>query len=279
MSESTAPKAENPVVEPPHTVEGAYMLHQYFVVDWTSWHELSRGRRRALLDEAGDTLADLFRRKEADEAGGAYRVLGHKADLGLVHLRRTPEELLDVEHRVSRMGLHGYLQLRSSYLSIVELSVHGVQDRHGPLLRQKGIEPGTPEWDRALEETLQAEKERLHHRLYPELPETRYQCFYPMSKRRGEVYNWYTLTSRERGLMMRGHARVGRLYTDKVTQIISASTGLDDWEWGVDLFAEDALLFKKLVYEMRFDEASSRFAEFGPFVVGVRTEPRELIPD
>lgn len=277
MSEQTRTTA--PVVEPPHTVEGAYMLHQYFTVDWPTWHELSRGRRRALLDEAGETLADLFQRKDADEAGGAYRVLGHKADLGFVHLRRTPEELLDVEHRVSRLGLHGYLNLTTTYFSIVELSVHGVQDRHGALLREKGIEPGTPEWDRALEEALEAEKDRLRHRLYPELPETRYQCFYPMSKRRGETYNWYALNSKERGMMMRGHARVGRLYTDKVTQIISASTGLDDYEWGVDLFAEDALLFKKLVYEMRFDEASSRYAEFGPFLVGVRTEPGKLIAE
>lgn len=268
-----------PTVEAPYTLEGAFMLHQYFTVDWPTWHELSRGRRRAIMDEAGETLGELFARGERDEAGAAYRVPGHKADLGLVHLRRTPEELVRVEDRLSRLALFPYLQLRDSYFSVVELSVHGAWDRHGEVLRQRGLSPGTPEWDRGLEEALEAEKERLRSRLYPELPETRYHCFYPMSKRRGETYNWYALTSKERGAMMRGHARVGRVYTEKVTQIISASTGLDDHEWGVDLFAEDCVLFKKLIYEMRFDEASSRYAEFGRFLVGIRTEPGLLLEE
>lgn len=265
------------VHEAPYTLEGAWMLHQYFRLEAASWNRLDGPTRRRLVGESAELLEALNQRGEREEAGGCYRIHGHKADLGLIHLRQTPEELLDVERRVTHLPIHPYLREVTSYLSVVELSVHGVSDRHGPRLRQEGLEPDTPEWEAALEEVLKAERERMRARLFPEIPQARYNCFYPMSKRRGERDNWYALSSKERGAFMRGHARVGRRYTDKVTQIISASTGLDDWEWGVDLFADDPVLFKKLIYEMRFDEASSRFAEFGPFLVGLRAAPGELL--
>jgi chlorite dismutase len=115
-------------------------------------------------------------------------------------------------------------------------------------------------------------------RLYPEVPAGRYLCFYPMSKRRGEQVNWYDLPAAERAAFMRGHGEIGRKYAGKVVQIIQGSVGLDDWEWGVTLFAEDPVVFKKLIYEMRFDPASSRFALFGPFYVGMRCAPADLGP-
>jgi chlorite dismutase len=108
------------------------------------------------------------------------------------------------------------------------------------------------------------------------VPEHRYICFYPMSKRRGETVNWYTLSVEERRNLMRGHGRIGHKYHDCITQIIGGSVGFDDWEWGVSLHSNDALTFKKLIYEMRFDPATSRFAEFGPFYVGIRTAPEDL---
>jgi len=120
------------------------------------------------------------------------------------------------------------------------------------------------------------QRERMIGRLFTEIPRRRHVCFYPMNKRRGETKNWYTVPFEKRAAMMREHGFIGRAYSGKVTQIISGSIGLDDWEWGVDLFADDPLVFKKLIYEMRFDEASADYAEFGPFYVGLQFSARHL---
>jgi len=123
---------------------------------------------------------------------------------------------------------------------------------------------------------MQEQERRVEGRLFLEVPPRRHVCFYPMSKRRGEAKNWYTVPFEERARMMRDHGVVGRRFAGAVTQIISGSIGFDDWEWGVDLFADDPMVFKKLVYEMRFDEASAWYAEFGPFYVGLQFSPSEL---
>ena len=126
-------------------------------------------------------------------------------------------------------------------------------------------------------EAVRAEMERLAKpRLFPEVPGRRYVSFYPMSKRRGEQVNWFDLEPAERGALMKGHGMIGRKYAGQVTQVISGSVGLDDWEWGVTLFADDPLVFKKLVYEMRFDPASALYAEFGPFYLGIRADAAGL---
>jgi peroxiredoxin len=101
-------------------------------------------------------------------------------------------------------------------------------------------------------------------------------CFYPMNKYRGEAKNWYSESIGSRQRMMRDHGMIGRHYAGRVTQIISGSIGFDDWEWGVDLFADDPLVFKKLVYEMRFDEASAVYGLFGSFFVGLRFPVNQL---
>ena len=113
-------------------------------------------------------------------------------------------------------------------------------------------------------------------RLFPAVPEAKYLCFYPMDRKRGEQVNWYTVPFAERQRMMREHGLIGRRYADQVKQIISGSIGLDDWEWGVDLFADDPVVFKKLIYEMRFDEVSAVYALFGTFQIGVRLPVERL---
>ena len=123
---------------------------------------------------------------------------------------------------------------------------------------------------------METQRERVQNRLFIEVPPRRYVCFYPMNKRRGEALNWYSEPFERRAPMMREHGMIGRHYAGKVTQIISGSIGYDDWEWGVDLFADDPLVFKKLIYEMRFDEASAKFAEFGPFYTGLQFSPSQL---
>jgi chlorite dismutase len=110
----------------------------------------------------------------------------------------------------------------------------------------------------------------MSQRLYPAIPDARYLCFYPMDRKRGEQVNWYTEPMNSRQQMMHEHGMIGRRYADQVRQIITGSIGFDDWEWGVDLFADDPLVFKKLIYEMRFDRVSAIYALFGPFFLGQR---------
>lgn len=253
------------------------MLHQMFSVDWKAWSQASKKEQKSLRKEAAEAVDRLCHRGERDEAGGVFRILGDKGDLMFVFLRQTPEELCDCERAVAELGLSDFLEPTWSYLSVVELSLHGAAERHAAKLEKAGHKPGTAEWEEAAEQLLEQERSSARARLYPELPETRYICFYPMNKKRGETKNWFMLSPRERGQMMVSHGKIGRKYARKVTQIISSSVGLDDYDWGVDLFSDDAVAFKKLIYEMRFDEVSAVYAEFGPFVLGVRTSLTDLL--
>jgi chlorite dismutase len=138
------------------------------------------------------------------------------------------------------------------------------------------VEPHSDEWKKAIEETVSRQKEAMKPRLFPAMPPNRYICFYPMDRKRGEEKNWYTLPMEERQRQMNEHGMVGRRYAGDVKQIITGSIGFDDWEWGVDLFADDPLVFKKLIYEMRFDEVSAVYALFGTFYVGLRCPASQL---
>jgi chlorite dismutase len=161
-------------------------------------------------------------------------------------------------------------------LSVIEL---GLYDSSVKLFRQladRGVKPLSKEWNEAVEETLARQREAMRPRLYPKIPDSRYLCFYPMDRKRGEQKNWYLLPIEERQRQMEEHGMVGRRYAGKVQQIITGSIGFDDWEWGVDLFAPDPLVFKKLIYEMRFDEVSAVYAIFGQFFLGVRLPVQKL---
>ncbi len=176
---------------------------------------------------------------------------------------------------MSRTELHDHLEATTSYVSIVEL---GMYEMTAKIHEQLGAKhkPGSEEFDRAFDAEMETQRQRVMGRLFLEIPKWRYVCFYPMNKRRGETQNWYSESFERRASMMREHGMIGRHYSGKVTQVISGSIGYDDWEWGVDLFAQDPLVFKKLIYEMRFDEASAKFAEFGPFYTGLQFDPGQL---
>lgn len=221
-------------------------------------------------------LNALNQRGDAEESGACYRVLSNVADLMLVYFRRTPDELAEVEQVVSELAIFEYLQPAYGYFSVVELSLHGAAERYHKLLEKQGHKEGTVEWDLALEAQLEKERDTQRERLYPQIPDEPYICFYPMNKKRGESINWFTLSPAQRGELMKAHGRTGRKYHGRVTQIITSSAGLADYDWGVDLFAKEAVDFKKLIYEMRFDEVSAVYAEFGPFFIGIRTAPEEL---
>lgn len=211
-----------------------------------------------------------------DGATALVHMLGHKADLMLILFRRSFDDLGRAELALAQTRLTAYLQPTTSYVSIVELGMYEMTAKMHRLVAEKGLELYTDEYNTVFETLVDEQRQRMSARLFPAIPNARHVCFYPMNKRRGEAVNWYAEAFERRSEMMLEHGKIGRLYAGKVMQIISGSIGYDDWEWGVDLFAEDAITFKKLIYEMRFDEASAKFAEFGPFYVGLQFAPTEL---
>ncbi len=241
----------------PETLDGWFALHDIRRFDRAGWNGLTPTQRNRAVTEATDLLSSFEQVADAPEGHSVtYGVVGHKADLLMFHLRPEIAHLHDLERAFDHTLLASLTTRPYSYLSVVELSRHG-----SPEGAVENIE----------------DSPYVQARLRPEIPaHGSYLCFYPMSKKRDGVDNWYSLRAPERGDLMRAHGRTGRRYAGRVTQIVTGSMGLDDWEWGVTLFSDDPLLFKKLIYEMRFDEVSARFADFGPFYVGRRLAPKEL---
>ena len=259
---------EDSIPTVPLTLEGSFILHQMFRVRWPVWKAATSVEQKRAIEEATALLEEM--EKGGEEQSALFSMLGHKGDLMLLHFRRTLEGLNSVELRVANLTLAEFLEQTTSYVSVVELGLYEVSVRLYTALKEKGMQPGTPEWNQAVEDVLAKQRNASISRLRPEVPPQRYACFYPMNKMRGEEKNWYMAPITERQRMMREHGVIGRKYGGQVTQIISGSIGFDDWEWGVDLFADDPLVFKKLVYEMRFDEASALYGQFGAFYVGLR---------
>jgi chlorite dismutase len=257
--------------EVPLTLEGASILHQMFRIRWQAWKGLAEERRREVLEEATHVLAGMEQTQSA-----LFSLLGHKGDLMLVHFRNSFDELNQAELCIAQLKLSEFLEPSSSYLSVVELGLYESTVRLITALEEKGIAPGSPEWEKETEQALEQQKKAMAPRLWPEIPPRRYCCFYPMDKKRGEAKNWYEVPIRDRQRLMHEHGLIGRKYAGSVKQIISGSIGFDDWEWGVDLFADDPLVFKKLIYEMRFDEASAAYALFGSFYVGLQFKAADV---
>ncbi len=267
--------AINPKDLPPAalTLEGSSVLHQMFRVKWPAWNALEEARRAEIAGEA----AALVESMEASGHTAAYSLLGHKGDLLLVHFRGSFDELNRAELALARLKLAEFLEPASSFLSVVELGLYDASLKLFSSLAERGVSPHSAEWIAAVEEQLAMSRKALESRLYPTVPPQRYICFYPMDRKRGEQRNFYTVRMADRGRMMRDHGLVGRRYADQVKQIISGSMGFDDWEWGVDLFSDEPLAFKKLIYEMRFDEVSAVYALFGPFYLGIRCRVPDLL--
>jgi hydrogen peroxide-dependent heme synthase len=256
--------AELPAV--PLTLEGLSVLHQMFRFRWQEWRKLSGPRQQEIAREAAAVLS------APEEAGqsAVYSLLGHKGDLMLVHFRDSFDELNAAELQLNRTALQEYLEPMHSYLSVIELGLYDSSVKLFRQLAERGVTPLSEEWNREVEDTMERQRQAMRPRLYPKIPDSHYLCFYPMDRKRGEDKNWYTLPIEERQRQMEEHGMVGRRYAGKVQQIITGSIGFDDWEWGVDLFAPEPLVFKKLIYEMRFDHVSAVYAAFGQFFVGLR---------
>ena len=277
--EQTQPPSRPPVpvgLTPPHplTLDGSALLHQMFRIRRTAWRALDSAEQAAVAAEA----QEAFARMEAHPEGGSalFAQLGHKGDLLIPHFRKDFEGLNEAEMKIASLALNDYLEPTASYVSIVELGLYDSTVQLYDSLRNEGIEPASEEWKARVERRMAEQAEAMAPRLYPRIPPQRYLCFYPMDKKRGENINWYTSTIWHRRKLMREHGMIGRSYAGRVKQIISGSIGFDDWEWGVDLFADDPKVFKQLIYEMRFDEASAVYAAFGPFHIGIRIAAGEL---
>ncbi|MGD6856111.1 hydrogen peroxide-dependent heme synthase [Bacillus infantis] len=233
------------MTEAAQTLDGWYCLHDFRTMDWTTWKMTPKEERDAAIQEFMG-LVDKWNSVQSEKNGShaLYTVVGQKADFMMMILRPTMEELNEIENEFNKSKLAEYTIPAHSYVSVVELSNY----------LPAGEDP--------------YQNPHVLARLYPELPKAKYVCFYPMDKRRQGEDNWYMLPMEDRRNMMRSHGMIGRQYAGKVKQVITGSVGFDDYEWGVTLFADDVLQFKKLVYEMRFDEVSARYGEFGSFFVG-----------
>jgi chlorite dismutase len=242
------------------------VLHLFYSID-RDRAAVDPGAAKSLLD-AVDAFVD------DDHQVLTFVVLGHKADLGVMAIGPDLARLARLEQALAG----NVLRPRWSYVSLTESSEYTTteDDERARLAKEERLT--APD---EVEARLVAWRERMAHyrenRLHPRLPAKRTICFYPMSKRRTHDDNWYSMGFADRKRLMGGHARVGRGYAGRVLQLITGSTGLDDWEWGVTLLADDPGALKEIVYEMRFDEVSARFAEFGPFFTGLIGEPADVL--
>jgi chlorite dismutase len=267
--------AEFPPV--PLTLEGSALLHQFFRFDWKAWRSCAESERTKIAGEFTTVLKKL-EHGAADRGAqtGLFSQLGHKGDLILVHFRDSFDALNQVELDLAQTALYDFLTPTHSYVSVVELGLYESSRKTYEAASAKGFENHTPEWNAEVEGSLKRGAEAMKTRLFPAIPDAKYLCFYPMDRKRGEQVNWYTVPFAERQRMMHEHGMIGRRYGDVVKQIISGSIGMDDWEWGVDLFADDPVVFKKLIYEMRFDEVSAVYALFGQFYLALRLPVERL---
>jgi chlorite dismutase len=254
----------------PESLDSWAILHRLFHFDRRRFDALEPSRRHTIAAEAVAELAGFVGAAGGDI--GLAQILGHKADLMLTHYAKTFDDLAVVQTAFDKLTLRDYLEPTTSYVSILELGLYEATGKIHAELRDRGLKPHGDEWNAAFDAALaeQAKSPRNAARLWAQIPRRRYVCFYPMDKKRGEAINWYLLPYDERAALMLDHGKIGRSFHGLVTQVISGSIGFDDWEWGVDLYADDPIVFKKLIYEMRFDEASARYAAFGPFYTGLQ---------
>lgn len=254
---------------------GWHCSHLYYTFDRTRLNRLSSEER----EQVAASLVEVIN-PEADQATMRLQcsvVSGHKADFSLMLMDEDPLKVDAVHQALMASAAGAVLSLGYSFVSVTEISeyVPSVED-YGKRVIAEGDAEGSP----AYEAKVKAYAGRLggmnKQRLTPELPPYQATCFYPMNKKRKTGENWFTLDKIERNRMMGEHARSGMAYAGKVSQLITVGLGFDDWEWGVTLWAKNPEYLKDIVYQMRFDEASARFAEFGPFLVSYICSAAEM---
>jgi chlorite dismutase len=263
----------------PETIEGWYALHQIFTVDRAALRAEAPSSLEYMRDRAAVALGELASPGEAGWSA-VVPLVGSIADVMLLHFRASLDELGEAQRRVAGEPLFDLMRPLYTFLSVTEAGLYTATAQLATEAATRGGELGDATYVEQMSQRVDAERASAHvkRRLFPPLPsEMPYVSFYPMSKRRDAQQNWYTLPLEERSRMMQAHGLTGRRYAGRVVQIITGAIGLDAWEWGVTLFARDPLDFKKLVTDMRFDEVSAKYAEFGDFYVGRVHSPDEWV--
>ena len=180
----------------PLTIEGSAVLHQFFRFDWPIWNGLTDAERDSALTEARLHFEQL--ETAGDGQSAFFTVYGHKGDLLFVHFRRDFDQLAQAQRSIDRLQLREFLEPTTSYVSVVELGLYESTVKLYRSLAERGIEPHSDEWTSTIEETLQRQREAMASRLFPEIPPTKYLCFYPMDRKRSDGNNWYALPIEDR---------------------------------------------------------------------------------
>jgi chlorite dismutase len=266
-------KSVTPVVP----AEGWHVLHLFYRVEHGQWHFFDAEERRAARTRMAALVQEI--RALPSTQLLTFSMVSPKADLGFMLLTPDLQTANRCEKRLSVALGPDVLTPVFSYLSMTERSEYTTSEAEyaKTLHKEQKLEPGSPEHEKALTDFRNRMAKYLNDRLYPKLPDWPVFCFYPMSKRRGEQRNWYALGFEERKKLMGGHARIGRAWHGRILQLITGSTGLDDSEWGVTLFAHDTINVKNIVYEMRFDTVSAEYADFGEFYIGLQLALDEVL--
>ena len=256
--------------------EGWHCLHLYFRIDQAALRQLSQEK----IAEGREVLAHLL---DPERPGAPQRlqtsvVSGHKADLGLMIMDPDPLLIDGVRQGIRSSPLGSVFEPVYSFVSITEVSEYvPTVEQYGERLRHEGASTDDP----AYAAKMAAYEQRLpmmnRQRLSPDFPHWPVTCFYPMNKARHPAANWYTEPFSVRSSLMSEHATSGMKFAGRVSQLITASTGFDDWEWGVTLWGRNPAYIKEIVYTMRFDTASARYAEFGPFYVSYTMSPLQAM--
>lgn len=257
-------------------LEGWHCAHLYYRFDRGVLAALNDSQRRSGRDEIVQILDPAG--SEAPARLQTSIVSGHKADFGLMLLDADPLRIDAVHQRLLASPLGPALMPAYSFISITEVSEYvPTVERYGQRLVAEGEDPEGPAYQAKLKAYAAREAAMRQQRLYPDLPPWPNTCFYPMNKMRHPGANWFTLDVEERHRLMTEHGRTGMSFGGRVTQLITVALGLDDWEWGVTLWARNPQFLKDIVYTMRFDEASAKYAEFGPFYVSYVTTAAKML--
>jgi len=276
---ATRAAAERPRAHPPETTEGWYAFHQILAFDRAALRGID-GDERARLRLEAETALDAAVSPAVEGWSAVVPLVGSRADVMLVHFRPTFDGIGDVQRSLARVELLDYLRPVYTFLSVTEAGLYHASAQLAAEASARGGAVGDAAHREAMNVRVEAERASAHvqRRLFPPLPaEMPYVCFYPMSKRRVPGQNWYALPLAERSRLMMAHGMTGRGYAGRVMQVITGALGFDAWEWGVTLFAAEPLAFKKIVTDMRFDEVSAEYAEFGEFFVGRAAAPGEWL--
>ena len=277
----TEPRSTAPRAHPPETTEGWYAFHQILSFDRSALRALWRDERTRLRVDA-ETALDAASTPARGGWSAVVPLIGSRADVMLVHFRPTLDGIAHVQHSLARLELFDLLRPVYSFLSVTEAGLYHASAQLAQEAESRGGSVGDETHRAAMDARVEKERANPHvqRRLFPPLPgDLPYVCFYPMSKKRDASQNWYTLPLEERSRLMMAHGMTGRSYAGRVVQVITGAIGLDAWEWGVTLFAADPLVFKKIVTDMRFDEVSAQYAEFGEFFVGKVSGAREWLAE